>query len=185
MSFQPSNDHLGPLTPFEGNSAKLVVALNEYWDIPTLQWVKGTQPGGGGGGAVTIADGADAAEGATTDVAWVSGAGTVIAILKKIASSLVVSTKTDLTPSSPSFATIGVASGAAVAANANRTGLALVNTSSARISLGFGSAAVLDSGITLYPGGTFVMDEFLFDKGTVNAIAASAASNLSFQEYTT
>ena len=42
--------------------------------------------GGGGGGAVTIADGADVAQGTTTDVAWVSGAGTVISLLKKIAS---------------------------------------------------------------------------------------------------
>jgi len=45
-----------------------------------------TAGGGGGGGAVTIADGADVAQGTTTDVAWVSGAGTVISLLKKIAS---------------------------------------------------------------------------------------------------
>src|SRR5882672_814122 len=57
------------------------------WDPNTLSWVKMTQAGGGGGGgAVTIADGADVAEGTTTDVAWVSGAGTVISLLKKIAS---------------------------------------------------------------------------------------------------
>lgn len=42
--------------------------------------------GGTGGGAATIADGADVAEGSTADVAWVSGAGTVISLLKKIAS---------------------------------------------------------------------------------------------------
>jgi hypothetical protein len=180
---QPSNDQLGPLTPFQGNPARLSVVLTEYWDVNTLAWVKGTQPSGGGG-AITIADGSDVAEGNTADAAWAGiGAGTVVSILKKIATSLVVSTKTDLTPSSPAFATVGVASGVAVAANANRTGLALINTSSARISLGFGAAAVLDSGITLYPGGTFEMDEFLFDKGTVNAIASVAASNLSIQEY--
>lgn len=40
--------------------------------------------GGSGGGAATIADGADVAEGTTSDVAWVSGSGTVIAILKGI-----------------------------------------------------------------------------------------------------
>jgi len=38
------------------------------------------------GGSVSIADGADTAEGTTTDSPWVSGAGTVIALLKKIAS---------------------------------------------------------------------------------------------------
>lgn len=35
---------------------------------------------------VTVADGADVAQGSTSDAAWVSGSGTVIALLKKIAS---------------------------------------------------------------------------------------------------
>lgn len=43
--------------------------------------------GTGGGGAVTIADGADVAEGSTADAAWSgTGAGTVVSVLKKIAS---------------------------------------------------------------------------------------------------
>lgn len=42
--------------------------------------------GGAGGGASTIADGADVAQGAKADAAWVSGNGTVISLLKKIAS---------------------------------------------------------------------------------------------------
>jgi hypothetical protein len=42
--------------------------------------------GGGGGGAMTVADGADVAEGATTDAAWAgSGAGSVVALLKRLA----------------------------------------------------------------------------------------------------
>jgi hypothetical protein len=98
----------------------------------------------------------------------------------------VVSTKTDLTPSAPTAASVGVSSAQAVAANANRKGLVLVNTSNnARISLGFGSAAVLNSGITLYPQGVYEMDEFTFDLGAVNAIASIATSNLAIQEYTT
>lgn len=40
--------------------------------------------GGGAGGAVTIADGADVALGTTTDAAYTTGAGTVVAILKGI-----------------------------------------------------------------------------------------------------
>jgi len=40
--------------------------------------------GGGSGGAVTIADGANVAQGTTTDAAYASGAGTVVAILKGI-----------------------------------------------------------------------------------------------------
>lgn len=91
----------------------------------------------------------------------------------------------DLTPSSPTAVSVGVASAQAVAANANRTGLILINTSNNTISLGFGSAAVLNSGVTLTPGGIFSMDAFCFDLGAVNAIASSASSNLAVQEYTT
>lgn len=61
-------------------------SLNWVWDVNLLTWVAETQPGGGSGGAVTVANGADVAQGTTTDVAWVSGAGTVISLLKKIAS---------------------------------------------------------------------------------------------------
>ena len=341
----------------------LTSSLTYQWDVGTLAWVKGTQPGGGAGGAVTIADGADVAEGSTADAAWVSGAGTVISLLKKIASAggsavsiadgadvaegatadaavvtdvagtisgkmrglvkwafermpaslgqkamaaslpvVIASDQTavpisgavtntvlsvvgggteaaaqrvtiannstgllpisaaslplptnastsalqtqpgvdigdvtinnaagasavniqdggnsitvdgtvtantgltqpltdtqlrasavpisigvvDLAPSAPTAASVGVASAQALAANASRKGLVMVNTSSARISFGFGSAAVLDSGITLYPGGVFEMDAFMFDLGAVNAIASAAASNLAIQEY--
>jgi hypothetical protein len=62
-------------------------ALTYIWDVPTLSWVKNTGGGGGGGGAVTVADGADVAEGSRADVAWVAGNGTVISLLKTIASS--------------------------------------------------------------------------------------------------
>jgi len=55
------------------------------WDTGSLAWVKMTQPGGGGGGAVTIADGADVAEGARADAAWVSGSGSVVSLLKNVA----------------------------------------------------------------------------------------------------
>lgn len=51
----------------------------------------GTGGGGGGvgGGAVTIADGADVTQGAKADTAWTSGSGSVIALLKAIASGVV------------------------------------------------------------------------------------------------
>lgn len=98
---------------------------------------------------------------------------------------LVVNTKTDLTPSAPTVASVGVASGSAVLAEANRKGLILRNLSNARISLGFGSAAVLDSGVTLYPRDVFEMNEYDFDLGAINAIASAAASNLAVQQYLT
>lgn len=90
----------------------------------------------------------------------------------------------DLTPSSPAAATVGVTSAAAVSANVNRRGLILVNTSTATISIAFGTAAVLNSGITLTPGGVYNMDEWSFDTGEVRAIASAASSNLAIQEFT-
>lgn len=95
----------------------------------------------------------------------------------------VVSTKGDLTPAAPAAATVGVASAQAVAANASRKGLVLVNVSNNRISFGLGATAVLDSGITLYPGGVWEMDEYTFDVGAVNAIASAASSPLAIQEW--
>jgi len=95
----------------------------------------------------------------------------------------VVNTKNALTSNSPTAATVGVTSAQALASNANRKGLVLTNTSSANISLGFGAAAVLNSGITLYPGGTFSMDEYSFTTAAINAIASVAASNLGIQEW--
>lgn len=46
---------------------------------------------GGGGGAVTIADGSDATQGAIADAAYVSGSGTIVSILKGIFGKLPVS----------------------------------------------------------------------------------------------
>lgn len=166
------------------------------WDTGTLSWVRATQAGGGGGGgAVTVADGADVTQGAIADAAvTTNAAGTlsaklrgIVAILSSVWDStnslLKVSTKFALTASAPTFATVGTSSASAVAANASRKGLTLVNTSANRISLGFGATAVLDRGITLYPGGSFFMDEYSYSTATINAIASAAASNLAVQEF--
>lgn len=91
---------------------------------------------------------------------------------------------TSLTPSSPTFATVGTTSAIAVAQNLNRKGLILVNTSANTIYLGFGVAAVLGSGMTLYPHGVFNMDEHDFTTAAVYAIASAASSNLSIQQFT-
>lgn len=97
---------------------------------------------------------------------------------------LLTSSRVVLTPSAPTVFSVGVASATAVAANANRKGLVLTNVSNARISLAFGTTAVLNNGVTLYPGGVYVMDDFLFTVGTVTAIASVASSSLAIQEYT-
>lgn len=88
-----------------------------------------------------------------------------------------------LTANAPAAASVGVASAQAVAVNASRKGLILVNTSNKTISCGFGSAAVLNSGLTLFPGGAYNMTSFDINGSAVNCIASGAASNLSIQEY--
>lgn len=75
-------------TTDEGNTtAEVAHARNYVWDPVGLTWVRQTQTAGGGGagGAVTLADGADVTQGAKADAAWVSGDGTVISLLKKVA----------------------------------------------------------------------------------------------------
>lgn len=95
-----------------------------------------------------------------------------------------ISTSESLTPATATAASVGVASGVAVAANTSRRGLILVNTSANRISLAFGAAAVLDSGITLMAnGGTYTMDGNSFTTAEIRAIASGAASNLAIQEF--
>lgn len=95
-----------------------------------------------------------------------------------------VSTKTGLTAQAPTAASVGVTSAQVVAANTSRKGLVLTNNSTANISIAFGgNAAVSGSGIVLYPGGVFFMDEYMFTTAAVNAVATAAASNLGVQEW--
>jgi len=91
------------------------------------------------------------------------------------------------TPAAPTAVSVGVASGAVLTGSGNRRWAVFVNTSLNWISLGFGSAAVLYSGVSLAPsGGSFEMSEQLGNLNitTVNAIASGAASNLAIQSGT-
>ena len=92
-------------------------------------------------------------------------------------------TGTPHTAASPTFATVGTSSGTVLAANASRKGLVLVNTSINIIYLSFGVTAVVNSGITLTPYGSFVMDELTLSTAQINGIASGASSNLAIQEY--
>lgn len=98
-------------------------------------------------------------------------------------SRLPVDVKALETPASPTTATVTTTSAQVVAANTSRKGLVIQNLSSNRVSLGLGAAAILNSGITLYPGGIFVMDEFMYFQTAVNAIASAAGSVISIQEF--
>jgi hypothetical protein len=93
-----------------------------------------------------------------------------------------VSTKTALTFNAPTFATVGVSSAQVLASNASRKGAVFVNTSNNTISCSVGQTAVLNSGVTLFPGGAWTMHELSFATGAVNCIASAASSNLSIQE---
>jgi hypothetical protein len=117
---------------------------------------------------------------AVTTGSGASDAGTQRVVLS---SDSVVSTKTNLTAQSPAFATVGVTSAQVVAANSARKGLVLVNNSTANISIAFAATAVSGSGVVLYPGGVFFMDEYMFTTSAVTAIATAAASNLGVQEW--
>lgn len=103
-----------------------------------------------------------------------------------VSGSNIVSTKTPLIGSAPTFVTVGVTSAEAVASNASRKGLAIVNTSNNTISLAFGSnPAVLNSGITLTTiGSVYEMSEYDYSTQAINAIASVASSNITIQEFT-
>ena len=92
-----------------------------------------------------------------------------------------------ITQSSATAVSVGVASGVLLAANTSRRYALFVNTSAAYVSLNFGAAAVLYSGITLSPnGGSYEMSIGAGNVTTqeVRAIASAAASNVGVQEGT-
>ena len=96
-----------------------------------------------------------------------------------------VSTKTPLTASSPTTATVGTSSAQIVASNATRKGLVIVNLSSNTISLAFGAnSAVLNSGMTLTAlGSVYEMSEYDYTTSAINAIASAGSSVISIQEF--
>ena len=96
---------------------------------------------------------------------------------------LIVSTKTPLTGSSPTSVTVTGTSGTLIASNSNRKGLIIINLSSDFISLAFGTTAVINNGITLTPFGVFFMDEYSYTTQQINAISSGTSSNVSIQEF--
>lgn len=98
----------------------------------------------------------------------------------------IVSTATSTTGSSPAAATLGVASGTAIVANASRKGLIITNTSTlAIVSLNVaGGSALLLSGITLYPRDSWVMDQYSFTAAQIDGISSLASTPIAIQEFT-
>lgn len=87
--------------------------------------------------------------------------------------------------SAPATVSVGNISTSLLAANFDRVGLVVVNSSGGTIYLGLdGATALLNAGITLNPnGGTWVMDDYTYTKGAINAIAHSAATQVGVQEF--
>jgi len=91
-----------------------------------------------------------------------------------------------LTSSAPANASVGVATTAVLASNANRKGCVIVNDSTATVYLSFGANAELNKGIRLNSGGgSFEMSEKTFNTSAINGIATGAGSNVTVQEWTT
>lgn len=87
------------------------------------------------------------------------------------------------TANAPASATVGTSSAQALAANPQRAGLVLTNTSANVISIAFGQAAVAGKGITLPAGAAFTMTTETASTDAVFAIATVASSNLAIQEF--
>jgi hypothetical protein len=117
---------------------------------------------------------------ATQKTQIVDGSGNVIASNNN---SLNVNTKTNLTVNTPGTVNVGTTSASFLAANSSRKGLIIVNTSANIVSFGFGATAVLNSGMTLFPGGVFQMDENTFSTAAINSIAGAASSAVAYQEF--
>lgn len=126
----------------------------------------------------------DGTNNVTVKAASTAAQATDTALVVAISPNNIISTNLALTASAPTVATVGVASASAVASNANRRGLILMNNSINTIYLGLGATAVIGSGITLYPGGTFQMDSSCLSTAAVNAIASAASSSMAIQEFT-
>ena len=88
-----------------------------------------------------------------------------------------------ITTVTDTFATVGVASALALAANVQRANAVFVNDSSETIYLARGNAAVLNRGIRLNAnGGSYEIDASNLFQGIVNGIATGAGANLTVSE---
>lgn len=92
---------------------------------------------------------------------------------------------TTVTAATPLQVSIGATSAEAVPQNNYRVGMLLTNISDSTIYLAFGvNPAVIGSGVPLLPrGGNFSMDDYIYTKESVNAIAHTANSALAVQEF--
>lgn len=130
---------------------------------------------------LTFADDKVDATGSTVEL----GATTLAALenINVTVDNQITTARVSLTSNAPTGVTVGTTSVSVLASNASRKGAVIINTTNKTISLAVGTAAILNSGITLLPGGTWVMDEFTFTTGELFAISSNTGGNLSIQEF--
>ena len=90
---------------------------------------------------------------------------------------------TSATGSTPLNVAIGTSSLQVLASNVNRKGVNVCNISFGTVSLSFGSAAVVYTGVTLGPGGTFWMDGTDFTTAAIFAISTQTNTTIAVQEF--
>jgi hypothetical protein len=86
------------------------------------------------------------------------------------------------TAPSPATVTVGSVDSIVIAQNDNRKGMVITNIGDVDVFFGIGATSVMNSGITLVPNGTWVMDQDTFTKAALHAVCISS-SILSYQEY--
>ncbi len=127
-----------------------------------------TNASGGGGSAATIADCADVAEGCTADPAWISGAGTVIGLLKALVAQPASSAITNWAGGVlGAMANYGTSPGAVLVPGMNSfvTGAANFAASAAAIPASLGAIGVSD-GSTSCSGGPCLIAPTALTVGT-------------------
>src|SRR5271170_1202192 len=83
----------------------------------------------------------------------------------------------------PTNVSMGTSSVTVLAANSLRKGVNICNISYGTVSLAFGVAAVVYTGVTLGPGGTFWMDATDFTTAAINAISTQTNTTIAVQEF--
>lgn len=133
-------------------------------------------------------DAADGTDGATApaitmQIGGKDPNGALQSIATDISGNVFVNQKISSTAASPTAVSVSTSSIQIVAANTARKGLVITNVSNNRISIAIGVTAVLNQGITLYPGGIYVMDAFTYNLSAFNAVASAASSAVAIQEF--
>jgi len=129
-----------------------------------------------GSGGVTIGYSGDSFVGDTVNIA------APVTVLQGT-SPWITSANQSSTGTTPTNVTISTSSATVVAANASRKGVNVCNIGFGTVSLAFGVAAVIFTGVTLGPGGTFWMDGSDFTTQSITAVATQSNSTIAVQEF--